>query len=217
MSPSKNLSHAQNFRQLSTFISLVVVILFSMFKLWENSTNTNIKGDQDFQGFEQVVVKRVVDGDTIVLTDNRRLRYIGIDTPETVHPQKPVECFGKEAKEFNRQLVENKTVYLETDVSETDRYGRLLRYVWVDGEMVNEKLVREGYAYVSTFPPDVKHQELFVQAQQEARESNKGLWGQCPVKQLNKINQVIEQADQDLINSSETQADLIMDPAMLDL
>jgi micrococcal nuclease len=125
-------------------------------------------------------VTRVVDGDTIdvqIAGATYRVRYIGIDTPETVDPRQPVQCYGREAAERNRQLVEGKTVGLEKDVSETDKYDRLLRYVWVDGEMVNATLVHEGYAMASTYPPDVKYQELFLSLQQEARDAGLGLWG----------------------------------------
>ncbi len=124
-------------------------------------------------------VVRVIDGDTIEVAIRGSLykvRYIGIDTPETVHPQNPVEYFGKEATRKNRELVEGKIVRLEKDVSETDKYGRLLRYVWVDDIFVNDYLVRQGYAYAYTYPPDVKYAEQFVQAQKEARENNRGLW-----------------------------------------
>ena len=87
-----------------------------------------------------------------------RVRYIGIDTPETVHPTRGEEPYGREASTRNRELVMGETIYLEKDVSETDRHGRLLRYVWLDGEtMVNAALVAEGYAQVSTYPPDVKY------------------------------------------------------------
>jgi micrococcal nuclease len=129
---------------------------------------------------EQAQVTRVVDGDTIdvvIAGATYRVRYIGVDTPETVDPRRPVGCYGREASERNRQLVEGKTVGLEKDVSETDKYERLLRYVWVDGEMVNAILVREGYAMASTYPPDVKYQELFLSLQGEARDAGLGLWG----------------------------------------
>lgn len=132
---------------------------------------------------ESATVKRVIDGDTIELVDGRTLRYIGIDTPETVDPNRPTGCFGQEASRFNKQMVEGKAVELERDVSDTDRYGRLLRYVYVEhnGEMVllNELLVREGYALSSSYPPDIKHQELFRQAQITAQTENRGLWGAC--------------------------------------
>lgn len=125
-------------------------------------------------------VVRVVDGDTIQVDIDESLykvRYIGIDTPETVHPQKPVEYFGKEASEKNRELVEGKEVHLEKDISETDKYGRLLRYVWVDDLFVNAELVRLGYAHVATYPPDVKYQDLLLQLEREAEEAGLGLWG----------------------------------------
>lgn len=131
---------------------------------------------------EEAKVERVIDGDTIELTDKRRVRYIGMDTPETVDPRKPVECFGKEASAENNRLVEGKTVELEKDVSEKDQYGRILRYVYVDGLFVNDYLVRQGFARVSTFPPDVAHESQFVAAEKEARENNRGLWSGCPVQ-----------------------------------
>lgn len=130
-------------------------------------------------------VSRVVDGDTIrVAYGGQRyaLRYIGIDTPETVHPSRPVEWMGREASAANRQLVDGRTVVLEKDVSETDRYGRLLRYVWLrEGDgwlLVNLELVRRGFAQVSTYPPDVKYTDLFLDAQRAARDQELGLWGQ---------------------------------------
>jgi len=129
---------------------------------------------------ERAQVTRVVDGDTIEVSmagATYKVRYIGVDTPETVDPRRPVGCYGREASERNRQLVEGKTVALEKDISETDDFGRLLRYVWVDGEMVNAELVREGYAIASTYPPDVKHQELFLSLQREAIGAGLGLWG----------------------------------------
>ncbi|MDI6840059.1 MAG: thermonuclease family protein [bacterium] len=123
-----------------------------------------------------VKVERVIDGDTILLSNGERVRYIGIDAPETVHPIKGVEYYGIEATEANRRLVENKSVKLEFDVQKRDKYGRLLAYVYVDTVFVNAKLVSQGYAKVSTYPPNVKYQELFLRLQQEAREAGRGLW-----------------------------------------
>ena len=117
------------------------------------------------------LVTRVIDGDTIELSNGDRVRYIGIDTPE-----KDI-CYFQEASQKNSELVLNKQVKLEKDVSETDRYGRLLRYVYIDNIFVNELLVREGYANASSYPPDVKYQEVFTLAEQEARTHAKGLWG----------------------------------------
>jgi len=133
-------------------------------------------------GRETAIVVRVVDGDTIDVEiggETVRVRYIGVDTPETVDPRRPVGCYGQEASARNRALIEGRAVELEKDVSETDAFGRLLRYVYVDGTMVNETLVREGYAVVSTFPPDVKYADHFLAAQQEARATGRGLWGVC--------------------------------------
>lgn len=131
-------------------------------------------------------VTKVIDGDTIELENGQKVRYIGIDTPETNHPTKRVECYGKEATQRNKELVAGKIVRLEKDVSEIDRFGRLLRYVYIENTatpsasiFVNELLVKEGYAFAATFPPDVKYSELFLSAQQEARKNNKGLWKNC--------------------------------------
>jgi micrococcal nuclease len=127
------------------------------------------------------LVFNVVDGDTIdVLIEGQqaRVRYIGIDTPETVHPTVGEEPYGSEASDYNKNLVLGQTVFLEKDVSETDQFGRLLRYVWLDEvTMVNALLVAEGYAQVTTFPPDVKHVELFLDLERAAREDALGLWG----------------------------------------
>ena len=124
------------------------------------------------------VVERAVDGDTVVLAGGERVRYIGIDTPELHHPRKPVQPYAREAMEFNRRLVEGKKVRLETDVNRRDKYGRLLAYVYLeDGRFVNAELLKEGYAQLLTIPPNVRHVDLFVSLQKEAREAKRGLWG----------------------------------------
>lgn len=120
------------------------------------------------------VVTNIVDGDTIDVSIDGityRVRYIGMDTPERG------DHFFDEATEANRVLVEGETVLLVKDVSETDRYGRLLRYVYLqDGTFVNAELVKQGYALIATFPPDVRHQDLFLELQEEARHAGRGLW-----------------------------------------
>ena len=118
-------------------------------------------------------VIRVIDGDTIAIEGGYRVRYIGIDTPE-IHPQ--MEAFGAEAWQANRQLVEGKEVRLEQDVSETDRYGRLLRYVYVDNIMVNAELVRQGLAVAKAYPPDTEYHELLAELERQARLAGKGMW-----------------------------------------
>ena len=132
----------------------------------------------------------MVDGDTIKVSiagTTYTVRYIGIDTPETVDPNSPVMWMGPEASSANEQLVAGQTVTLERDVSETDRFGRLLRYVWLpapDGWLlVNEELVRLGYASSSSYPPDVRYQDRFVAAQREAADGGRGLWGPTPAPQ----------------------------------
>ncbi len=128
---------------------------------------------------QSAIVKRIVDGDTFELESGEKVRLIGINTPELHHPQKGVECFGQEASDYTSTLLLGKTVSLEKDVSETDRYGRLLRYVWIDNTLINQKLVADGYAYASSYPPDVKYQEVFKEMQEQARMSKKGLWANC--------------------------------------
>ncbi len=125
------------------------------------------------------LVVRVIDGDTIEIEGGVRIRYIGVNTPESVDPRKKVQCFGEEASAYNKKLVEGKRVRLEADVEDKDRYGRLLRYVWRGDTMVNEQLVQGGYAQVMTIPPNVKYVERFKQAQTTARTAKKGLWGKC--------------------------------------
>lgn len=125
------------------------------------------------------MVKRVVDGDTIELDTGEKVRYIGINTPETVDPRRPVQCFGAEATKKNKELVEWKLVRLEKDVSDKDKYGRLLRYVYLENNFINDVLIKEGFAQTATYPPDVKFADQFRQSEQYARENNLGLWSKC--------------------------------------
>jgi micrococcal nuclease len=125
--------------------------------------------------FQKVV--RAVDGDTIELEDGEKVRYIGVNTPESVDHRRKVECFGKEAALFNRELVEGKAVRLEKDISETDKYGRLLRFVYLeDGTFVNERLVSDGYAAASPYAPDISKKDFFKAVETEARQAGRGLW-----------------------------------------
>lgn len=120
-------------------------------------------------------VVKVIDGDTVVLSDGRTVRYIGVDTPERGQP------FYEAAKNFNRKLVQGKTVELEFDVERYDRYGRVLAYVFVRDKngrriFVNAEMVRNGFARIYTKPPNVKYADLFVRLQGEARTNKRGLW-----------------------------------------
>jgi len=149
-------------------------------------------------GFETGTVERAIDCDTIEVTITARadglgsgrategetydVRLIGIDSPESVRPGTPVECFGKEAAAAAAALLEGEPVRMVKDVEEVDRYGRLLRYVYLGDEMANARLVLNGYASAYTYPPNVRHADLFVSLQREARRADLGLWGPgaCP-------------------------------------
>jgi len=160
---------------------LVLLLLPSCFLIPSSPLNN---GSLDTA--EEVDVVRVVDGDTIKVraSDGHEytVRYIGIDTPETVHPSKPVEYMGVEASDRNKELVEGKIVYLEFDVEARDKYDRLLAYIWLVNyfddvnDMVNYLLVREGFANVSTYPPNVKYTYQFLKAEKYARDNDLGLW-----------------------------------------
>lgn len=148
--------------------------------------------NDDTSIFETAKVISITDGDTIVVDLNgktEKLRFIGIDTPETYHPSKPVQYFGKEASDYTTKQLTNKTIYLQKDVSERDKYGRLLRYIWlvkpsknepskeeVIANCFNAELVKNGYAHAYTYPPDVKYNEIFKELEAEAREKHIGLW-----------------------------------------
>jgi micrococcal nuclease len=127
-------------------------------------------------------VERVVDGDTIVVrVDGRRerVRYIGIDTPESVKPGMHVRCLGKTAAKANRRLVEGRAVRLEYDVERRDRYGRLLAYVYRGDRFVNAELVRRGYAKPLEIPPNVAHAAELRRLAVAARTARRGLWSRC--------------------------------------
>lgn len=143
------------------------------------ATPTPIPGER-----QEATVLRVVDGDTIVVDlDGKRysVRYIGIDTPETHHPTSGADHLGLEATDANRELVkEGETVVLQRDISETDIYDRMLRYVWVGDTLVNAELVRMGLAQVKFYDPDVLYEAEIREAQAEARDAKRGVYGPKP-------------------------------------
>jgi micrococcal nuclease len=128
-------------------------------------------------GYAKVVA--VLDGDTIVITGGQKVRYVGLNTPETHHPDKLPEYCGQEAFEANRRLVAGQTVRLEFDDRRRDKYGRLLAYVYVDNLFVNAELIRQGYAQVSTYKENQRYHEEFERLQQKAIVARRGLWGGC--------------------------------------
>lgn len=135
------------------------------------------------------VIERIVDGDTVVVhlgDDTEKVRLIGIDTPESVDPRRPVECFGKEASAHLAELIApNTSVRLEVDAEPRDKYGRLLAYVWraSDGTFVNLTMVADGYANLLTIAPNVTYRDQFAAAERSAREAGLGLWSACEPEQ----------------------------------
>ncbi len=150
--------------------------------------------------YKRCYVVDVVDGDTIKVNlagEEYKVRLIGVNTPETNHPVKHVEPYGPEAKAFTKKMLTGRTVYLEFDVQEKDRYGRLLAYVWLEKptqitdeeirtKMFNAILLLEGYAQVMTVQPNVKYVDYFLQCQRKAMESGKGLWGSQFIKKARR-------------------------------
>lgn len=145
----------------------------------ESNSNDGIKAPSNLSTYFKVI--KVVDGDTIDVYDNGstiRVRLIGVNTPETVHPEKAVECFGKEASTYTTKKLLGKNVQLETDSSQDkyDTYSRLLAYVYVDGDNFNYSLIYDGYAYEYTYNTPYKYQAEFKAAQRDADANNRGLW-----------------------------------------
>ena len=140
--------------------------------------------------YADILVKRVVDGDTLMLENGERVRLIGIDTPEMHESNKlyrdsqrtrqditTIQKLGRKAYEFTKNLVEGKRISLEFDVERYDKYSRILAYVYLkDGTFVNAKIVEEGYASLMTIPPNVRYADLFLKLYQEARQNRRGLW-----------------------------------------
>src|SRR3990167_8933790 len=178
-------------KNTSLIFTLLILLVSAIYQSLQSKTQNVAKQTSVIptllasQSAELVRVAKVIDGDTIELDNGQKVRYIGIDTPELHHPKKKLQCFGKEARDKNKELVEGKLVRMEKDISETDKYWRLLRYIYVSttaspsGEFVNDLLVREGYAYASTFPPDVKFSDHFRILEGDARKNLKGLWSKC--------------------------------------
>lgn len=129
-----------------------------------------------------IKVAQAIDGDTIVLINGEHMRYIGVDTPEEFDTRKPVQCFAREAAARNRELVEGKTITFKKDISTYDKYGRWLGFVYLpNGTMVNEELVREGYAFAYDYKPDITLSKEFHDAENYAKANKLGLWGACTI------------------------------------
>ncbi len=157
-------------KPFSFFITIIILaVTINGCGLFYDYDNTS-DGDEIKCNGDSCMVKEIIDGDTIVLSDNSRVRLIGINTPE--HGM----YFFEEARDALEIMVLGREVILEKDISEIDKYGRLLRYVYTGGLFVNLEMVKRGFANCYTYPPDVKYSEKFVEAERYARENDKGLW-----------------------------------------
>lgn len=160
--------------RLGSLVLLAIVALLIL-RPWEGHPD-------DDPASATALVTRVVDGDTIEARIDGRLedvRYIGVDTPETVKPGTPVQCFGPRASAFNHRLVEGRQVRLVFGVERRDVYGRLLAYVYLDRRLVNATLVRRGLARSLTIPPNDRLAPLFRHLELRAAKGGRGLWGAC--------------------------------------
>lgn len=155
-----------SFGQYLGILSILAILSYC----WTAQEPLTLTGQMVSESPKNPIVVRVIDGDTFELDNGSRVRLICINTPETG------EFYAEEATDYLASLVLNKEVELEKDVSETDRYGRLLRYVYVNGTFVNRELVGGGYAEVYRFPPDTKYCDEFESVEEEAKTQELGIW-----------------------------------------
>ena len=166
-------------RPTITSVALLVFVVILLLQLGEKDVG---EGEGNEPTTFTAEVTRVVDGDTVEADIDGReedVRYIGVDTPESVKPDSPVECYGPEAADFNRRLVEGKTVRMELGAEQRDQYGRVLAYVRLGDTFVNAELLRRGYATTLTIPPNDQYAGQFDRLEREAAAEGRGLWGEC--------------------------------------
>lgn len=171
-------------------VALVAAVLVGCGPASDEPAPTAAPASGNLPAGVDAVVRKVVDGDTIEISGGEDVRLIGIDTPETKDPNRPVGCFGQEATTFMATLVPPGTpVRLVGDVEQRDRYDRLLAYVYrrSDGLFVNAELLRRGYAQLLTIPPNVAHTDEFVAIAGRARDASQGLWGACTLLPDGKV------------------------------
>lgn len=158
---------------------LVVIVAIIVLSIQYMTDSGPFKASSGQTNGETYKVLRVIDGDTIIVDkdgEQTRVRLIGVDTPETVKPNTPVQPYGKAASNYTKQHLTNQNVRLEYDREEKDRYGRTLAYVWLGNEMYNEKIVKEGLARAKFYRPNDKYQIRIEQAQKEAQKQQKNIW-----------------------------------------
>lgn len=180
-------------RKIFYSISLIFVLFFILIsdenqvnlKNKIENNNVEVKKEDNKENSSKIKnlykVDKVVDGDTIYVSLNglkQKVRLIGVNTPESVDPRKKVECFGKEASLFLKNLILDKNVYLEDDPSQgdKDKYGRILRYVYLDDLLVNKEIIEKGFGYEYTYQTPYRYKNIFELAEENARENKIGLW-----------------------------------------
>ena len=172
--------------------AIIIIIIAGIAYFFGGESVLNFSGDDGGgnQDFVQAVIVRAVDGDTAVVKvdgQEKRVRFLGVDTPETVHPNKPVQFYGKEASNFTKENLNGKRVWLEYDANPQDRYGRHLAYIWLKNpktideasireNMFNAKLLLGGYAKVMIIRPNKRYESEFKKFEAEARQAKRGLW-----------------------------------------
>lgn len=165
-------------KQTIQFFAFLFVFFFMIGCSPQGEDSNTAEEMTELEGPYSVI--RVVDGDTFVIRadgEEEKVRLIGLDTPESVHADPDRNSpYGEVASEYTRSMVDGEEVYLEFDVSPRDKYGRLLAYVYVDGKMLNEMILKEGHGRAGTYPPNVKYTDRFYELQREAREENRGGW-----------------------------------------
>lgn len=157
---------------------LIAVVALLILRPWDGELSVGESGPDSVDAY----VTRVVDGDTVeaqIGAEIEDVRLIGVDTPETVKPEAPVECFGAEASSFTHRVLEGQTVRLVFGVERRDIYGRLLAYAYIGHRLFNAELVRRGLARTLRIPPNTLHSALFRRLELKAARAGRGLWGAC--------------------------------------
>ena len=176
----RGMNFKRNLKSTSFYLFLGICLFFIGYAALSRQTVETI--NQDFTSppatplaVTYSKVTRVIDGDTVVIETGEHVRYIGINTPEV----ETSECYASEASEINKNLVLGKIVKLEKDVSDTDKYGRLLRFVYIGDIFVDDYLIKNGSAKVMTIPPDIRYRDEFLESEEYAKQNRLGLWSNC--------------------------------------
>lgn len=166
--------------RLPILLVLLLVLLIFVFGILVAIIFIQSQQNSDyFPRWRNGIVERIIDGDTIVLSNGEIIRYLDIDSPETVHPQKPLECYGLEATKRNEELVKDQKIFIDVPNISQDKYGRTLAYIYTDNYFVNGELIFGGYAYAKSFGQPGKLYQTLIQIERLSRENNQGLWGRC--------------------------------------